>query len=660
MTATLASSYDESRRRRRRRAGRGGRPVRRRRPAGPAARLGRLRGRAGGRARSWSCARPDALRRLLWHPGELGAAQAYVTGELEVPRRPGATRSPTPSRSAASAGCRDARAAVALARGAAHRRSASACSGGRRRRRRRRRGYAAGCTAGSATGSAISHHYDLSNEFYALILDPPMAYSCAYYGDDPDQSRRVAPSATSSTWSAASSASGPGMRLLDVGCGWGSLSLHAAEHFGAQVIGVTIAAEQKRVHRPAHRASAASSDRVEIRLQDYRDVPANEDAVRRGRLAGDGRARRRAQLPDVRRRSCGARSGPGGRVLVQQMSRDRAGTRAAARSSSRSSRPTCTCGRSARPSAYLERGGLEVRDVHALREHYVRTVAGWLENVRGAPARADRAGRRGGRPGLAALPRRRLAGLPRRPDGRRPDPVRAAGRRAHACRRSGPGDHHLVGPGAARARRRRGRDAADGVRRPSGRPGLRRRRHLGARAGGDRRRRGGRRAPARPGAAGWWPCSWSSWGVPARAGTSSRRAKGGGEDPRYAEMLGDGGSRTRDPQGLRRPGAGDLPGLAAGAWRPRTPTSRSGRWSWVGCRRLGRRRGLRGRRRRPARGVQARPRPRARSWTAVSGAGPGTPTTSATPACGGASGSPAARPRAGWPALVTVLSLRSR
>ena len=70
---------------------------------------------------------------------------------------------------------------------------------------------------------------------------------------------------------------------------------------------------------------------------------------------------------------------PGGRVLVQQMSRHGRGP-AAARSSRTSSPPTCTCARSARPSRFLERAGLEVRDVQALREHYVLTVAGWLEN----------------------------------------------------------------------------------------------------------------------------------------------------------------------------------------------------------------------------------------------------------------------------------------
>ena len=85
-----------------------------------------------------------------------------------------------------------------------------------------------------------------------------------------------------------------GMRFLDVGCGWGSLSLHAAEHFGARVTGVTIAAEQKQFI-DARIRERGLEDRVEIRLQDYREIPevgGASRALRRRRLDRDGRARR--------------------------------------------------------------------------------------------------------------------------------------------------------------------------------------------------------------------------------------------------------------------------------------------------------------------------------------------------------------------------------
>ena len=104
-----------------------------------------------------------------------------------------------------------------------------------------------------------------------------------------------------------------GMRFLDVGCGWGSLSLHAAQHYGAQVTGVTIAAEQKRFI-DARIAERGLQDRVEIRLQDYREIPeaTGRPAVRRRRVARDGRARRREELRDLRPGA--ARRGEAGRT----------------------------------------------------------------------------------------------------------------------------------------------------------------------------------------------------------------------------------------------------------------------------------------------------------------------------------------------------------
>ena len=119
---------------------------------------------------------------------------------------------------------------------------------------------------------AISHHYDLSNEFYSLLLDPSMAYSSGYWrSDDPSY---TVEDAQRDKLDLVCRKIGleEGMRFLDVGCGWGSLSLHAAEHFGARVTGVTIAAEQKKFI-DARIAERGLQDRVEIRLQDYREIP---------------------------------------------------------------------------------------------------------------------------------------------------------------------------------------------------------------------------------------------------------------------------------------------------------------------------------------------------------------------------------------------------
>ena len=174
------------------------------------------------------------------------------------------------------------------------------------------------------------------------------------------------------------------MRFLDVGCGWGSLSLHAAEHFGAQVTGVTIAAEQKKFIDERIRERGLE-DRVEIRLQDYREIPeahGRVPAVRRRRLASRWASTSASATTAPTPRSCTTPCEPGGRVLIQQMSRSggRNGHPGGGPFIESFIAPDMHMRPVGETVAFLERGGLEVRDVHAMREHYVRTVAGWLEN----------------------------------------------------------------------------------------------------------------------------------------------------------------------------------------------------------------------------------------------------------------------------------------
>src|SRR4029079_6610134 len=222
---------------------------------------------------------------------------------------------------------------------------------------------------------AISHHYDLSNEFYALILDPAMAYSCAYYGDDPEQTVESAQRAKLDLVCRKLDL-GPDRSLLDVGCGWGALSLHAAEHFGARVAGVTISAAQKRLI-DQRIAGRGLDDRVEIRLQDYRDVPERDhfDSVGCLEMGDHVGERTYPTYVDVLARVVR----PGGRVLVQQMSRTGRHPGGGPFIESFIA-PDMHMRPVGETVALLERGGLEVRDVQSLREHYVRTVAGWLEN----------------------------------------------------------------------------------------------------------------------------------------------------------------------------------------------------------------------------------------------------------------------------------------
>ena len=107
-------------------------------------------------------------------------------------------------------------------------------------------------------------HYDLGNDFFEAMLDPLMQYSCAYFRNTTDL-----PEAQKLKLDLICRKLGlqEGMRLLDIGCGWGGLAGHAARHHGCQVVGITISREQQ-----AYAKAACRELPVEIRLQDYRDV----------------------------------------------------------------------------------------------------------------------------------------------------------------------------------------------------------------------------------------------------------------------------------------------------------------------------------------------------------------------------------------------------
>jgi cyclopropane-fatty-acyl-phospholipid synthase len=230
----------------------------------------------------------------------------------------------------------------------------------------------------------ISHHYDLSNDFYAAILDESMAYSSAYWtSGDPSTSLEDA-QRDKLALICRKLGLRPGSRLLDVGCGWGSLTLYAAEHIGAHVTGVTISREQKAFieDRVAARGLA---DRVEVRLQDYRELgstgstTAGFDAVASVEMGEHVGEHNYPTYVAALRRSVK----PGGRVLVQQMSRSGKHPGGGPFIESFIA-PDMHMRPVGETVAMIEVGGLEVRDVHALREHYVRTVEHWLRRFEAA------------------------------------------------------------------------------------------------------------------------------------------------------------------------------------------------------------------------------------------------------------------------------------
>jgi cyclopropane fatty-acyl-phospholipid synthase-like methyltransferase/DUF1365 family protein len=314
-----------------------------------------------------------ALRRLVWSPGELGLARAYVTGDLDVEgdladgfRRVWATARSRPS-SAVRLSAKDRlRAAAAATRlGAIGPRPKAPASEARLAGRLHSR---------ARDRAAISHHYDLSNDFYQLLLDESMAYSSAYYESD-DQPLADAQRAKLDLV-CRKLALEPGMRLLDVGCGWGSLILHAAEHYGVHATGVTLSAQQ-RDHVAKRVADRGLDGLVTVRLQDYREIEDTEpfdavSSIEMGEHVGED------QYP-VYASTLFGHLRPGGRLLLQQMSR-RADTAPGGGAFIESYiAPDMHMRPMSATVAFLENAGFEIRDVEAMREHYVRTVDAWIE-----------------------------------------------------------------------------------------------------------------------------------------------------------------------------------------------------------------------------------------------------------------------------------------
>ena len=305
-----------------------------------------------------------ALRRLVRAPGELGLARGYVAGDLDVEGdlADGLRQAwrVAPNRRPATRRLRAAVTAVRL--GALGPPPAPpACEArpaGRLHTRARDR-------------AVIAHHYDMSNEFYALLLDETMAYSSAYYTHE-GQSLHDAQLAKLDLVCEKLGLR-PGMRLLDVGCGWGSLILHAAERYGVHATGITLSAQQRDLvaKRIAERGLA---DRVEVRLQDYRDLAGSFDAVASIEMGEHvGEQNYPAYLRTLHRVLR-----PGGRLLLQQMSRHAGAAPGGGAFIEGYIAPDMHMRPMAETVRHLEAAGFEVRDVETLREHYVRTVRDWL------------------------------------------------------------------------------------------------------------------------------------------------------------------------------------------------------------------------------------------------------------------------------------------
>lgn len=352
--------------------------------------------------------RRRALHRMLWKPGELGLARAWVAGDLDVDgdlyetldRLSGLLWDRTPQ----AAGHKPGPAALLHAVRDARLRSAArellALAGPSLpppppvEEARTRRGPLHTLRRDKA---AISHHYDVGNDFYRLVLGPSMVYSCAYW-ERPGTS--PGPCGETPTLEEAQRAKldlvcrkldlRPGQRLLDVGCGWGSMVLHAAREYGVHAVGITLSEEQAAYARKRI-ADAGLTDRIEIRVQDYRLVPDRPfDAISSIGMAEHVGSAQYAQYAAGLHRLLR----PGGRLLNHQIARRPEPDEEAYQIDAFIDRYVFPDGELApigRTVAQLEEAGFEVRDVEALREHYALTLRSWVANLEANWARAVRA-----------------------------------------------------------------------------------------------------------------------------------------------------------------------------------------------------------------------------------------------------------------------------
>ena len=229
----------------------------------------------------------------------------------------------------------------------------------------------------------IAGHYDVPSAFYQLILDPSMAYSCAYWdGANPETPEHPETPDLPTAQRAKLELIGrklalePGQSLLDMGCGWGSLTItrHAARA-RVRVTGVTLSREQGGYVRRRARGLGLTEDRVQVRIQDYRDpLDGPYDAIASVEMGEHVGA---ARYPAF----CAALYGrlrPGGRLLIQQMSRTtRRGGGPFIESYIAPDMDMRPVGETIR---LIQDAGFEVLGVEAMREHYARTIRAWLEN----------------------------------------------------------------------------------------------------------------------------------------------------------------------------------------------------------------------------------------------------------------------------------------
>jgi cyclopropane-fatty-acyl-phospholipid synthase len=310
--------------------------------------------------------RPGALRSMLLPPNDLAAAEAYLYDDidfegdlysiLEFGGRLGEAKVSIPSR-------------LRLLRML---RQLPEDSAKTEERRPRIRGVLHSLRRDKA---AVTHHYDTGNDFFEQFLDPGMVYSCADFLNQTESLEKAQMRKLDMICRKLRLA--PGMSFLDVGCGWGSLVIHAAREYGVAATGITLSREQA-VEARRRAEQAGVSDRVDIQERDYRKLDGSYDAIASVGMVEHVGAKRLAEYFASLRRVLR----PGGQLLNHGIvTRDR---------KTRRVRPTFVNtyvfpdGELTPVDAVIgaaEEAGFELRDAEALRTSYALTLRHWVSNL---------------------------------------------------------------------------------------------------------------------------------------------------------------------------------------------------------------------------------------------------------------------------------------
>lgn len=231
--------------------------------------------------------------------------------------------------------------------------------------------------------AAVAYHYNASNEFYALWLDPRMVYSCAYFRDEKrdieqaqfDKLNHICRKLRLK----------PGQKLLDVGCGWGALVLHASKYFGVDATGITLSQPQVELARQRIQ-EAGVSDRCRVELRDYREIKTGQyDAIASiGMFEHVGAA----LLPEYFERAFDL-LWPGGVFLNHGIAYN--ATRPAPKAGNFIETYVFPDGETVPLNLSLqhaEESHFEIRDVESLREHYALTLRAWVKRLEANRERA--------------------------------------------------------------------------------------------------------------------------------------------------------------------------------------------------------------------------------------------------------------------------------